>query len=151
MPAGDTRLLRLLLVDDDTDDQLLMLEALQEAEVPFELHVVSDGNALRDFLDRKGEHEHAPRPSLVLLDLNMPGLNGFDVLRSRNDHALLRRLPVVVMSASWSERDIALCHDLGVNSFITKPVTFDQLVDTVRGLAHYWLDVCELPSLDVRV
>ena len=151
MSVGDKRLLRILLVDDDTDDQLLLLEALRETELPFELHMVSDGAALHDFLDRKGEHELAPRPSIVLLDLNMPGFNGFDVLRSRSDHPMLRRLPVIVMSASWSERDIALCYDLGVNSFITKPVTFDQLVETVRGLAHYWLDICELPSVDVQV
>ncbi|MCB9762582.1 MAG: response regulator [Alphaproteobacteria bacterium] len=141
--------LRLLVAEDDTDDQLLLVEALREADVPHEVNFVPDGAEMLAYLNREGswsDPRSSPRPSLVLLDLNMPRVSGFEVLERRQEHPTLRVIPVIVMTSSWSERDIARCYSLGANAFITKPVTFDQLVNVMGALGSFWLETCELPS-----
>lgn len=150
MSAPNRTLLRMLVVEDDTDDQLLILDALREAGFPHDVYFAHDGAELFNYLEGKGEYadpQHAPMPHLVVLDLHMPRLTGFEVLEKRRDHPVFRMIPVIVMSSSWSEEDISRCYALGVNSFVTKPVSFDHLVRVMRTVGAYWLEVCELPDL----
>lgn len=139
----------LLVVEDDQDDQILLVDALQATGYRPRLEFVQDGQELLDYLLCKGNYtdpKRAPRPSLVLLDLRMPRLDGPGALERIKSDPRLRRIPVVVMTTSWSERDIARCYDVGASSFIIKPVTFDKLVEVMRRLCGYWFDVVELPQ-----
>lgn len=150
MSTPNRSLLRLLVVEDDTDDQLLVLDALREAGFPHDVFFAHDGAELMDYVNRQGEHTDpgsSPLPHLVILDLHMPRMSGFDVLEKRRSHPVFRLIPVIVMTSSWSEEDITQCYELGVNSFITKPVSFDHLVRVMRTIGAYWLNICELPDL----
>jgi CheY-like chemotaxis protein len=144
----------ILMADDDPDDQLLVKDALQECGVQSKLtdamRFVTDGEELMDYLLRRGafaDPAHSPRPDLILLDLNMPRKDGREALREIRAHAELRRIPVVVFTTSKAETDVELIYELGANSFVTKPVAFEALVNTLRLLSRYWLEVVELPSL----
>ena len=136
----------ILLVEDNPADVLIAREALSEARLINTVHVVEDGVSALAFLRHEGRYAHAPRPGLILLDLNLPKLNGREVLAVIKDDPSLRSIPVVVLTTSKAEEDILRTYDLGVSSFISKPVTFDGLVDVVRTLNHYWIEVVELPS-----
>jgi CheY-like chemotaxis protein len=138
----------ILMADDDADDRELTREALTESRLVNDLHFVEDGAALLDYLHRRGAYSQpgsAPRPGVILLDLNMPRKDGREALREIKADPELRNIPVVVLTTSKAEEDIAQSYDLGANSFITKPVTFDGLVEVVRGLGKYWFDIVELP------
>jgi CheY-like chemotaxis protein len=138
----------LLVVDDDRDDQELLGEAFDELGFDGRLIFLDDGDQLIDYLNRKGEFadpESNPAPSLVILDLNMPRLHGLAALADLRANPRFRRVPVIIMTTSWSEDDIARAYDLGANSFIIKPVLYDELLETVRGLVTYWLRLAELP------
>ena len=138
----------ILLAEDDPGDQELTRRALQDEIVQSILYIVSDGEEAMDFLLRRGNYENAadaPRPDLMLLDLNMPKLDGRQVLHQIRSHASLRRLPVVVLTTSKQEEDIIRSYDLGCNSFITKPVEVDSFMRTVRGLGSYWFELVTLP------
>ena len=138
----------ILAVDDDEDDRLLLSEALFDTGFPHRLEFAGDGEELVAYLDRTGrfaEEGAAPAPSLILLDLRMPRINGFEVLERIKVRPEWRRTPVVVMTSSWSEADIRRAYDLGANSFLIKPVVYDQLVEMMRAVCGYWLQVCELP------
>jgi two-component system response regulator len=137
----------ILMADDDPDDRLLLQEAFQEAGLTAPLLFVEDGEELMDFLRRQGRHsgQDAPLPGLILLDLNMPRKDGREALREiRADHAL-RRIPIVILTTSKSEDDILRSYDMGANSYITKPVSFESLVKVVDLLGQYWLHTVELP------
>lgn len=138
----------ILLADDDPDDRLMAQEAMAESRLTNPLATVQDGEELLEYL--KGEGRFAgsppPLPGLILLDLNMPRKDGREALREIKGDPRLRRIPVVVLTTSKAEEDILRTYDLGVNSFITKPVTFDQLVEVMRGLGRYWLEIVELPE-----
>jgi CheY-like chemotaxis protein len=143
----------ILMADDDPDDRLLVKDALseckEEAGVADQLRFVEDGEDLMDYLLHRGRHceeENSPRPDLILLDLNMPRKDGREALREIRDHPDLKSIPVVIFTTSRAETDIKLVYELGANSFITKPVQFDALVNTLSLLARYWLGVVELPS-----
>jgi CheY-like chemotaxis protein len=138
----------ILLADDDPDDRLMASEAISESRLTNPLVTVSDGEELLDYLLWRGEYaESKPdRPGIILLDLNMPKKDGREALREIKGHPDLRRIPVVVLTTSKAEEDILRTYDLGVNSFITKPVTFDQLVDVMKSLGKYWLEIVELPD-----
>ena len=140
----------LLLADDDPDDRLLTLEALAENRLTNPVAVVEDGQELLDYLYHEGAHaETKPeRPGLILLDLNMPRVDGREALARIKSDPTLRRIPVVILTTSKAEEDILRTYDTGANSFITKPVTFDQLVMTVRDLSRYWFQLVELPASD---
>jgi CheY-like chemotaxis protein len=138
----------ILLADDDADDRMLTKEALDESRVANELRVVEDGEQLMDYLHRRGrfaDPQTSPHPGLILLDLNMPRKDGREALREIKGDASLRHIPVVVLTTSKAEEDIYRTYDLGVNSFITKPVTFDGLVAVMRALGRYWFEIVELP------
>ena len=136
----------ILMADDDADDRMLTKEALEESRVLNELHFVEDGEELMDFLKNRGKYSDAPRPGLILLDLNMPRKDGREALKEIKADSELRRIPVVVMTTSKAEEDIFRSYDLGASSFITKPVTFDRLVELMRTLGQYWVEFVELPE-----
>ena len=145
------RSITILMADDDADDREMAKEAVEESRLHNELRFVQDGEELLDYLRRRGKFEDpssSPRPGLLLLDLNMPKMDGHEVLREMKRDPLLRHIPVVVLTTSKTEEDIFRSYDLGASSFITKPVTFAGLVDVVRALGRYWLEIVELPPGD---
>lgn len=138
----------LLVADDDADDRLLIEEALIESDVERPLSFVEDGVELLDFLLRKGAHATAPRPALILLDLNMPRMDGREALREIRRHPQLRTIPVVILSTSSAEEDIVRCYELGANAFVCKPTRFDDLVELMGRLEAFWFGCCHLPSVN---
>ena len=141
------RAIAILMADDDPDDRLLACEAFEESRLANELYLVEDGEELMDYLYRRGEYNEAsaPRPGVILLDLNMPRKDGREALREIKADPDLRRIPVVVLTTSKAEEDILRTYDLGVNSFIVKPVTFADLVEVMCALGRYWFEIVELP------
>ncbi len=138
----------ILMADDDEDDCMLAREALAESRLAHELHVVEDGEELMDYLYRRGqyaEQSSAPRPALILLDLNMPKKDGREALREIKTDPNLRQIPVVVLTTSKLEEDIYRTYDLGANSFITKPVMFASLIEVMKNIGKYWFEIVELP------
>lgn len=138
----------ILMADDDADDRMLTRDALAESRVLNELRFVEDGEELMDYLKRRGKFADAdaPRPGLILLDLNMPKKDGREALKEIKSDPDLRRIPIVVMTTSKAEEDIFRSYDFGASSFITKPVTFDRLVELMRALGDYWVEFVELPD-----
>lgn len=139
----------ILLADDDPDDRRLTQDALAESRLANDLRCVEDGQELLDYLRRDGRFgspDAAPRPGLILLDLNMPRMDGREALEAIKADPGLRSIPIVVLTTSKSEEDVFRSYDLGVNSFITKPVSFQGLVEVVRVLGHYWFEIVELPG-----
>jgi CheY-like chemotaxis protein len=140
----------ILLADDDSDDRLLVKDAVAECALPAEVMFVENGEELLDYLFRKGKYTAqalAPRPGLILLDLNMPKKDGREALEVIKSDPTLRRIPVVVFTTSKADTDIAGLYDLGANSFVTKPVQFDRLVTVIAQLSRYWFETVELPVL----
>lgn len=139
----------ILMADDDPDDCLLVADALQETGREHRLIIVRNGEELVDYLKQEGEYAEnrkAPRPELILLDLKMPRKDGSEALREIKSDPQLRQIPVVAFTTSTAPDDIRTTYDLGVNSYVTKPVTFGGLVDTMETLMQYWFDLVELPS-----
>lgn len=138
----------ILMADDDPDDRMLAKEALTENKLANDLYFVEDGEELLDYLHQKGKFtsENAPRPGLILLDLNMPKMDGREALKEIKSNSSLRKIPVIVLTTSKAEEDIIRSYELGVNSFITKPVTFDELVEVTRQIGRYWFGIVELPN-----
>ena len=139
----------ILMADDDADDRMLTRDALEESRVLNELRFVEDGEELMDYLHRKGKYadpESSPKPGLILLDLNMPKKDGREALKEIKSDPNLRRIPVVIMTTSKAEEDIYRSYDFGASSFITKPVTFDRLVELMRVIGEYWVEFVELPD-----
>lgn len=134
----------ILLVEDNPNDVELMLLALAEAHFDNELHVASDGSAAMDFLYRRAPYEHAPRPDIILLDLNMPGKDGREVLREVKSDPDLLRIPVVVLTTSGEERDVLRAYDDHVNAYVQKPVGFDALVEVARQIDGFWNGIVKL-------
>lgn len=147
---GSPRQIRILMADDDPEDRLLTQEAFEEAHLTNELAFVEDGEELMDYLKQRGEYAAegaAPRPGLILLDLNMPRKDGREALAEIRSDPDLQGIPVVVLTTSRADEDILRTYDLGVNSFITKPVTFEGMVNIVQHLANYWFEIVELPRV----
>lgn len=139
----------ILIADDDQDDCQMIKEALQESRLLNQLQFVHDGEELVKCLKTKYEKGH-PLPGLILLDLNMPKKDGREALKEIKSNPLLRQIPVVVLTTSKAEEDIFKTYNLGVNSFITKPVAFDSLVHIMRDLGRYWFEIVELPDTNSR-
>jgi two-component system, response regulator len=139
----------ILLADDDADDRMMIRDALTESRLANNLHCVEDGEQLMDYLLQRNEYSDptkAPRPGLILLDLNMPKKDGREALREIKADPALRRIPIVVLTTSQAEEDIFRTYDLGVSSFITKPVTFEGLVEVMKALTRYWFEIVALPD-----
>lgn len=140
--------INILMADDDEDDRLLTLDALKESRVLNNLYCVEDGVELLEFLRREGKYsdpKDSPRPSLILLDLNMPRKDGREALQEIKNDPSLRGIPVVILTTSKEEEDMLKGYDLGCASYITKPVNFEGLVDLMRALGRYWIEFVELP------
>lgn len=128
---------------------MLARDALEESRLANDLRCVEDGEELLEYLFRRGKYsdpETSPRPGLILLDLNMPRKDGREALREIKAHESLRQIPIVVLTTSKAEEDIYRTYDLGVNSFITKPVSFEGLVEVMKVLNRYWFEIVELPK-----
>jgi CheY-like chemotaxis protein len=137
------------MADDDADDRMMTKEAFEESHLANDLRFVEDGVELMDYLKRRGKYSDpsaAPRPGLILLDLNMPKKDGREALEEIKQDPNLRGIPVVIMTTSKEEEDIHQTYQLHVNSYITKPVTFEALVNVVKVLGRYWLEIVELPK-----
>ncbi len=149
MASLDSREIVILMADDDPDDRFLAQEALSMARVANRLLFVNDGEDLMDYLHRRGAYTdpaRSPRPGLVLMDLNMPKMDGCEALAEIKADPDLRSLPVVMLTTSQAETDIFRSYVLGANSFITKPVTFDGLVEVMHGIVHYWFQIVTTPN-----
>ena len=136
----------ILMADDDPEDCMLTEEALEETHRIDAFDVVEDGEELMDYLYRRGAYgdlAHRPLPDLILLDLNMPRKDGREALREIKADPALRRIPVVVLTTSIAEEDIGCTYEAGANSFITKPVRFEVLVEVMKTLSRYWLEIVE--------
>lgn len=140
--------LPILLAEDDPDDRYLIGEALDESRVRGKLYIVEDGDELLDYLYRRGKYSDAeewPRPGLILLDLNMPRKDGREVLEEIKSDPELRTIPVVVLTTSQAKEDIIRSYNSGVSGFITKPVTFNGLLEVMQSIKEYWLNTVKLP------
>lgn len=137
----------ILMADDDEDDYLLTKKALKESKLLNKLVRVCDGEELLDYLNKRGDYaETALRPGVILLDLNMPKKDGREALKEIKSDPDLRDIPVVIFTTSKAEEDIYRSYQLGSNSFITKPVTFDNLITVMKTLGAYWFEIVELPQ-----
>ncbi len=151
--CGQRDCITILMADDDPDDCLMAKEALEESRLANDLHFVSNGEELLDYLRRRGKYaapENSPLPGLILLDLNMPRKDGREALKEIKADPSLRRIPVVVLTTSKAEEDICRTYELGVNSFIVKPVSFEGLVDVMKTLRKYWFEIVKLPPEGVE-
>jgi CheY-like chemotaxis protein len=140
----------ILMADDDADDRQLTREALEDARLINDIRFVENGEELLEYLRRQGKWAtpaDAPRPGLILLDLNMPRKDGRTVLKEIKQDPEFRTIPVVILTTSKSDEDVYRSYDLGVNSYIVKPVTFEALVDILQTLEKYWFEIVELPGL----
>ncbi|MDJ0613383.1 MAG: response regulator [Rhizobiaceae bacterium] len=147
MAKGDS--VRILIADDDEDDRMLISDAFEEARLNNPVDFVEDGEQLMDYLQRKGDYSHlteAHKPGIILLDLNMPKKDGRTALREIREDPELKNIPIVILTTSKSEEDILKTYHLGVNSFITKPVTFDRLVEVVQVIGKYWIEIVAIPA-----
>lgn len=139
------RPIEILLVEDNPGDVRLTLEAFKDAKVCNNLSVVHDGIEALAFLNRDGEFAQAPRPDLILLDLNLPKKDGREVLLEIKADENLRRIPVVILTTSQAEEDIFRTYNLHANCYITKPVDFDQFIKVVKSIEEFWLTIVKLP------
>ncbi len=138
-----------LLVEDNPGDIRLTQEALRESKVRNNLNIVNDGDAAMAFLRRQGVHSKAPRPDIILLDLNLPRKDGREVLSEIKSDPDLKRIPVVIITSSEAEQDILKTYDLHVNCYVTKPVDLEQFIKVVQSIETFWLTIVRLPSEDL--
>ena len=144
--------MRIVVADDDADDRMLIEEALEESRLSNPVDFCVDGQDLLEYLNREGQWAELSKeglPGLILLDLNMPRMDGRTALERIKADDRFKRIPIVILTTSKSEEDIIRTYGLGVNSFITKPVTFDGLVSIVQALTHYWFEIVALPPDDL--
>ncbi|MDW7691081.1 response regulator [Flammeovirgaceae bacterium SG7u.111] len=149
MTTENPNVISILYADDDPEDRMLAKDALEESNISNIMHFVEDGEELIQYLRNEGNYEDKekhPTPSLVLLDLNMPKKDGREALKEIKEDPALRKIPVVILTTSSAEEDVLKTYDMGVSSFITKPVTFDGLVEIMHTLGKYWSEIVELPN-----
>jgi CheY-like chemotaxis protein len=142
---NNTQPIEILLVEDNPGDARLTIEAMREAKVRNRIHVVEDGVEAMEFLRRRGRFGDAPRPDLILLDLNLPRMDGREVLSEVKSDPDLRRIPVVVLTTSQTEEDVIRAYDLHANCYVTKPVDLEQFMKIVNQIDEFWVKVVTLP------
>ena len=140
------RPVEILLVEDNVAEARLAMEVLKESKVRNQLHHFADGTEALAYLRREGQYLHARRPHLILLDLNLPGKHGYALLADIKSDALLKQIPVVILSSSQAEEDILRAYDLKANCYVSKPPDFEQLMKVVQTIAAFWLSIVNLPS-----
>ena len=145
MPDKDGEPIEILLAEDNPGDVKLTRKGLEQGQIINNLHVVEDGVEAMKYLRQEGEYEDSPRPDLMLLDLNMPRMDGRDVLEAMDDDQELRRIPVVVLTSSEAEEDIVDSYELNANAYLTKPVDFEGFMDVIGSVEEFWLAVVKLP------
>jgi CheY-like chemotaxis protein len=150
MKRNGRRVAEILLVEDNEADARLAEEALKESGTNSHLHLVENGVEAMAFLRQEGEHANAPRPDVILLDLNMPRMDGREVLAVAKSDPALRSIPIVVLSTSSAERDVKETYDLHANCFITKPLELDRFIEIIHQIEHFWLDTVQLPVHPVK-
>ena len=143
---NSTKIIDILLVEDDPGDVLMTREAFEDNKLRNRLSVVSDGVSALAFLRKEGEHADAPTPDLVLLDLNLPKMDGREVLQELKADANLRSIPVVVLTTSEAEEDVVRSYSLHANAYVTKPVDFDRFIEVVRQIDEFFVEVVRLPG-----
>lgn len=141
--------IEILLVEDNEGDVQLTREALDRAKVRNNLHVANDGVEAMDFLRRRNGHASAPRPDLVLLDLNLPNMDGREVLQEMKSDPNLKTIPVVVITSSEAEQDIVRTYSLSANCYVTKPLDLSQFMHVVQSISEFWLQIVKLPPKSV--
>ncbi len=147
MPKHNLQPISILMAEDDADDRLLVKDAFEESHVANDLHFVEDGVELLDYLRKQGKHKDGHGfPDLILLDLNMPRKDGREALQEIKADPKLRHIPAVVLTTSKAEEDILRSYDLGAAGYITKPVTFEALIEITKGLTEYWVQIVRLPT-----
>ncbi|MFB9955558.1 response regulator [Cellulomonas denverensis] len=140
------KVIDVLLVEDDPGDVLMTQEAFEHNKVANRLSVVADGVSAMEFLRKEGEHANAPTPDLILLDLNLPKMDGREVLEALKGDEALRRIPVVVLTTSEAEEDVVRSYSLHANAYVTKPVDFDRFIEVVRQIDEFFVEVVRLPQ-----
>lgn len=146
-PSSVVRPVNILLVEDNPGDVRLTIEALRDAKVRNRLSVVGDGVEALRFLHREGQYADAPRPDLILLDLNLPKMDGREVLAAIKSDAELQTIPVVILTTSQAEQDILRSYALHANCYVTKPVDLDQFIHVVRSIEDFWLSIVTFPGV----
>lgn len=146
LPVQALKSKNLLLVEDNPADIRLTQEALKEGQIPVHLSVVTDGIEAVEFLYRTGKYKDAPRPDLIMLDLNLPGKNGREVLSEIKSDPDLKKIPVLVMTTSKAQQDVTRAYSLNANCYITKPMDLDEFMAVVRSIEDFWLDKASLPE-----
>ena len=137
--------IHILMAEDDLEDQMLVNKAFREARSINHLTFVNDGEELLQYLHHQGKYAGAPAPDILLLDLNMPKMDGREALKAIKSDPDLRSIPVIILTTSDADEDIVRSYDLGANSYIQKPVTFEKMVDVADALGRYWLGIVKLP------
>ena len=135
----------ILLAEDNPDDILITKRAWSKGLIKNKLYIVNDGEEALEFLYKQGEYSNAPTPSLMLLDLKMPRVDGFEVLKTVKQDAKLKMLPIIVLTTSNRDKDIQLAYSLGCNSYIVKPVNYERFIEAVKTIYRYWMIMCEIP------
>lgn len=144
-----SKTIEILIADDDTEDRMLIIDALKESRLKNNVQYVENGEELLLYLQNKGvysDKKKYPTPGIILLDLNMPKKDGREALKEIKEDKNLKSIPIIILTTSKAEEDILKTYDLGVNSFITKPVTFTAMVEVMNTLKKYWLEIVELPN-----
>jgi CheY-like chemotaxis protein len=153
MTPKEINSITILIADDDADDRQMTKEALEENYLLNDLRFVTDGEELMNYLYRKGEYsdpKNSPRPGLILLDLNMPKKDGREALKEIKSDPELKSIPVIVLTTSKAEGDILKTYNLGVNCFISKPVSFNEMIEVTKSIGKYWFEIVELPIMRRR-
>jgi CheY-like chemotaxis protein len=145
LDGGEGHVIDVLLVEDDPGDVLMTREAFEHYKIRNQLHVVTDGEQALQFLHRSGDYASAPRPGLILLDLNLPRRDGLEVLADLKADPGLRVIPVVILTTSQAEEDILRSYSLHANAYVSKPVDFERFMDVIRQIDNFFLTVVELP------
>ena len=146
LTESNARSIEILLVEDNPGDARLTIEAMREAKLSNRLHVVEDGVEAMQFLRREGRFGDAPRPDLILLDLNLPKKDGREVLAEVKSDPALKRIPVVVLTTSRAEQDVLSAYDLHANCYVTKPVDLEQFMKIVKQIDEFWIKLVTLPG-----